>query len=79
MLQEKKEREKGLSGSRASHESSGESPYEAISATLGWESFRLVHSTWLTAIDLPTRDENKWDMQVRLSRHLKETCCDISP
>ena len=52
--------------SRGTDAGAEESPFGAVSATLGWETFRLVHSTWLTAIELPPRDENKWDMQVCL-------------
>ena len=69
-MQEEKEKATASSGSRGVDDEAQESPYGTISATLGWETFRLVHSTWLTAIDLPSRDENKWDMQVRLSSNI---------
>ena len=63
-MQEGRKGSKEAMGGRTGHAQPGASSYEAISATLGWETFRLVHSTWLTAIDLPSRDENKWEMQV---------------
>ena len=67
--QEEEEGHRTSSGSRDAHPGAEESPFGSISATLGWETFRLVHSTWLTAIELPPRDKTKWDMQVRLWRH----------
>ena len=63
-MQEGRKGSKEAMGGRSGNPQPGASSYEAISATLGWETFRLVHSTWLTAIDLPSRDENKWEMQV---------------
>ena len=66
MMQEGRKGSREAMESRSGHAQPGGSSYEAISATLGWETFRLVHSTWLTAIDLPSRDENKWEMQVRM-------------
>ena len=62
--------------SRSMNAGAEESPFGTVSATLGWETFRLVHSTWLTAIELPPRDENKWDMQVCLRdrQHSQLSC-----
>lgn len=43
------------------------SPFAPISATMGWETFHLVITTWLSQIDLPARSELKnWELQVRL-------------
>jgi hypothetical protein len=64
--QENKQKAKESSEAKRQHNDIEESPYAAISATLGWETFRLVHSTWLTAIELPQRNKDKWDMQVWL-------------
>jgi hypothetical protein len=66
-LQEDKQKARESSGAKRQHDDTEESPYAAISTTLGWETFRLVHATWLTAIELPPRDKDKWDMQVWLS------------
>lgn len=42
------------------------SPYAAISATMGWETFHLVQSLWLRMIDLPPKaPEKDWELQVR--------------
>ena len=67
IMQEDMERERASASTGGMRAGADESQFGVISATLGWETFRLVHSTWLTAIELPSRDENKWDMQVSLS------------
>ena len=42
-----------------------ESPFQSISATMGWETFHLVQSVWLTIIDVPAKSNHeKWDLQV---------------
>ena len=64
VVQEDKGRDRASVSDGGMHARSETSPFEVISATLGWETYRLVHSTWLTAIELPSRDETKWDMQV---------------
>lgn len=59
----KKRRQKG-EGSEAQEES----PFSCISATMGWETFHLVQSLWLSTIDLPaaaqTGSGDKWELQV---------------
>lgn len=78
-MQEDKERTKASTSSQSMDVGAEESPFGTVNATLGWETFRLVHSTWLTAIELPPRDENKWDMQVRLrSRQYLQLSCVIT-
>ena len=43
----------------------GASPYASISATLGWETFHMVHTLWLGLMELPVKAPDKdWDMQV---------------
>ena len=47
------------------HLPAGASPYASISATLGWETFHLVHTLWLGLMELPVKAPDKdWDMQV---------------
>lgn len=45
-----------------------QSPFAAISATMGWETFHMVQSLWLGIIDLPAAAQavpgEKWDLQV---------------
>ena len=41
------------------------SPFAAISATMGWETFHLVQLLWLQVIDLPPNSKEKdWELQV---------------
>ena len=48
------------------HLPAGASPYASISATLGWETFHMVHTLWLGLMELPVKAPDKdWDMQVR--------------
>ncbi len=43
------------------------SPFAAISATMGWETFFMVQMLWLGAADLPARaPEKDWDLQASL-------------
>lgn len=78
-MQEDKERSGASVSSGSMDAGAEESPFGTVSATLGWETFRLVHSTWLTAVELPPRDENKWDMQVcSRSRQRSQLSCMIS-
>ncbi|CAL5223392.1 g5900 [Coccomyxa viridis] len=72
LQQEDKERSGASVSSGSMDAGAEESPFGTVSATLGWETFRLVHSTWLTAVELPPRDENKWDMQHTCLTLLKE-------
>eukprot|EP00891_Asterochloris_glomerata_P008793 jgi/Astpho2/8793/Aster-05348 len=45
-------------------EQNGASPYASISATLGWETFHMVHTLWLGLMELPVKAPDKdWDMQ----------------
>ena len=47
------------------HLPAGTSPYASISATLGWETFHMVHTLWLGLMELPVKAPDKdWDMQV---------------
>ena len=53
----------GEDGGRAGGEAA--SPFAAISATMGWETFRLVQMLWLQVIDLPPSSKEKdWELQV---------------
>ena len=41
------------------------SPFVAIAATMGWETFHLVQVLWLGIIDLPVNaPEKDWQLQV---------------
>ena len=40
------------------------SPFAAISATMGWETFHMVQMLWLGAADMPPRaPEKDWELQ----------------
>ena len=40
------------------------SPFAAISATMGWETFHMVQMLWLGAADTPPRaPEKDWELQ----------------
>ena len=42
------------------------SPFACISATMGWETFHLVHMLWLSQLDIPDKSDTKdWELQVR--------------
>lgn len=54
------------SGGSAHEKEEGVSPFVAISATMGWETFYMVHTLWLSIIDLPPNSiEKDWEMQVQ--------------
>ena len=56
----------------------GESPFAAISATMGWETFHMVHTIWLGIIDLPPNSKEKdWELQVK-SRAVMGCCGTIN-
>ena len=41
------------------------SPFACIGATMGWETFHLVHSLWLSQLDVPAKSDTKdWALQV---------------
>jgi hypothetical protein len=48
------------------------SPFTVVQASMGWDTFHMVHKTWLDAINTPPSSHEKdWDMQVEmLSRPL---------
>ena len=55
------------------------SPFVAISATMGWETFHLVQVLWLGIIDLPLNaPEKDWELQVALSLNTLLLLC-LSP
>ena len=53
-------------GTAASKPAEGQaSPFVAIAATMGWETFHLVRVLWLGIIDLPVNSPEKdWSLQV---------------
>lgn len=52
------------------------SPFAAISATMGWETFFMVQMLWLGAADLPARaPEKDWDLQASP----QALCCPQRP
>lgn len=67
LQEEKRRREKQGPGDNPARPD--ESPFSCISATMGWETFHLVQSLWLTAIELPAvaaaSTGEKWELQVR--------------
>ena len=67
----RKEKEKQQAGAEGPLENADErqSPFAAISATMGWETFHTVQMLWLNVIDLPTSSKEKdWSIQVDSSR-----------
>lgn len=49
------------------------SPFAAISATMGWETFHMVHVLWIAMAELPAKAADKdWDMQHNTLALLKE-------
>lgn len=50
------------------------SPFATIAATMGWDTFHLVHSLWLSIVDLPNKSPEKdWGLQVRFHK-----CCEAA-
>jgi hypothetical protein len=42
------------------------SPFACLGATMGWETFRMVHILWLSQLDVPPKSDAKdWALQVR--------------
>lgn len=41
------------------------SPFTVVQASMGWETFHMLHKTWLDAINTPpSSPEKDWEMQV---------------
>ena len=62
---------RGKAGAATSGTSPEVSPFVAIAATMGWETFHLVQVLWLGNIDLPVNAPEK-DWQLQVSR---ADCC----
>ena len=40
------------------------SPFACLSATMGWETFRMVHILWIGQLDVPAKSDAKdWELQ----------------
>ena len=69
------ERRRHHQGARGDGEEA--SPFSCISATMGWETFYMVQSLWLSVIDLPAAapaaSGDKWALQVGAARRLMRT------
>ena len=67
-VQEEQHKERKRHHQRAPKDGAEASPFSCISATMGWETFHLVQSLWLSVIDLPaaaqTASGDKWVLQV---------------
>ena len=62
------ERRKAAGGSAAAAPPAADdeapSPFAAISATMGWDTFYMVQMLWLGAADTPPRTPDKdWELQ----------------
>ncbi|KAK9842310.1 hypothetical protein WJX81_005935 [Elliptochloris bilobata] len=63
----------GSAGADPAAEEEAASPFAAISATMGWETFFMVQMLWLGAADLPPRaPEKDWELQHASLALLKE-------
>lgn len=61
---ENREQQTVLQGDNMAEETS---PFTAISATMGWETFYMVQTLWLNIIDLPCSSKEKdWELQACL-------------
>lgn len=50
------------------------SPFTVVQASMGWDTFHMLHKTWLDAINTPpSSPEKDWEMQVLAASILLST------
>lgn len=73
VMQEEAQKTRQKEGS--TNEDTEDSPFASISATMGWDTFHLVQSVWLSIIDLPAAAPgNKWELQASSNTRLLNGC-----
>lgn len=59
------EAEGGLEPTTATVTQPQSSPFACLSATMGWETFRMVHILWINQLEVPPKSDAKdWALQV---------------
>lgn len=64
MLREKRRANKENQEAAAADAEEESSPFAAISATMGWETFHMVQTIWLSVIDANPKIKD-WEIQVK--------------
>jgi hypothetical protein len=60
-----KRRERSKEAQDGVKEPPTESPFACIGATMGWETFHMLHVVWMTTVDVPATSADKdWDLEV---------------